>query len=143
MLVLSHAHEVGMPSCQDGRLRMYRFPRHDPSAHKPFSSDPRYMVSNPRIEVGFLNPLFPIRYMVSNPRVELGFFNPLVPTRYRFKAADGFMTRWHRAEVEKRRLRHANEDAKKNGEKGKERGRQRGGGGGQPYTDTAVDHSRK
>lgn len=45
------------------------------------------------------------------------------------KAADDFMARWHRAAVEKSRLRHANEDAKKK-EKGPEGERSVGGGEG-------------
>ena len=43
------------------------------------------------------------------------------------EAADCFMARWHRDEVQRSRLRHAAEDAK-NGDKGRA-----GGGGGQPY----------
>ena len=52
--------------------------------------------------------------------------------RYRgiVQAADGFMTRWHRAEAEKNAgLRYANEDAKEKGEKEKgQQGRERGAG---------------
>ena len=47
------------------------------------------------------------------------------------------MASWHRAEVEKSWLRHANEDAKKKGEK------ENGGGEGGSRTDTAVDERRK
>ena len=40
------------------------------------------------------------------------------------KAANGFMARWHRAEMEKSWLRHANEDAKKKGNTQKGGGRE-------------------
>ena len=43
------------------------------------------------------------------------------------KAVDGFKARWHRAEAEKSWLRHAKQDAKKNGEKEKGRGGEKQG----------------
>lgn len=52
------------------------------------------------------------------------------------KAADKFMVRWDRVEVEHSRIRHANEDGKKKGHMGK------GGGEEGSRTGTAVAKTR-
>ena len=54
------------------------------------------------------------------------------------KVADGFISRWHRVEVENSWLLLAHEDVKEKDEK-----YQGEGGGGGSHTDTAVDASRK
>ena len=52
-------------------------------------------------------------------------------------AAGRFMTRWHRGEVEKRRLRLAAEDPKKSSNQTKQ-GKPEGRRGGRAATDTAI-----